>query len=224
MLIIIIAIIIFIKYGKKYSDEIVLITRDKIEKVTYQFFTDLITDEVINNNVTEDIIKINKNNKDEIISIDYNIEKTYSLLTDVSTILKEGISDFENGKMSVKIYDTYLNNNKYGLYLNVPVFSGTDNIFITNFGPKIPIYIHFTGALLTNIKTKVTEYGFNNALLEIYITVYINENILTPVTKKSLEIDYDILIAAKVINGKVPSFYGNGFETNSNLINTPIEN
>lgn len=223
-IIFIISFIMFINYGRRYSDDVVFIAKDKIEKITYQFFSDLITDEVITNAKTDKLIIINKNNKDEIISVDYNMEDTYALLTEVSKILKDGLNDFENGKLNVNIYDVYLKSNNYGIYLNFPVFSGTDNIFITNLGPKIPIYFHFTGSLLTNIKTKVKEYGLNNALLEIYITVYINENILTPVTNKSFKTNYDILIAAKVVNGKVPEFYGNGFMSSSNLVNTSIEN
>lgn len=222
--IIIVSLFLFIKYGNKYSDDIVYIAKDKVEKITYQFFSDLITDEVITNDKTANLIVINKNNNDEIISVDYNMEETYALLTEVSSILKDGLINFENGLINVVVYDEYLKTNEHGIYLNVPVFSGVNNIFITNLGPKIPIYFHFTGSLLTNIKTKVTEYGFNNALLEVYITVYINETILTPVTNKSIKTNYDILISAKVINGKVPEFYGSGFESNSNLINTSIEN
>ena len=45
---------------------------------------------IVNSNYksTSDILKINKNSKDEIISVDYNLEKTYKILTNVSEILK----------------------------------------------------------------------------------------------------------------------------------------
>lgn len=223
-LIIICAIFLFNYYGNKSTPKILSVADHKIEKVTYQFFSDLITDKVLNENSTNDILNIRTNSINEIISIDYDIEKTYYLLTQISKILKNGISDFENGKIDVTIYDSYLKKSKKGLYLDMPMFIATNNVFLTNIGPRIPVHIHFTGSLLTNIKTKVTEYGFNNALLEIYVTVKISESILTPHKNDELNTDYDILIAAKVVNGKVPEFYGSSFEKNSNLIDTSLEN
>lgn len=222
-LIVIGAIILFNYYGKYSTNKILNVIDHKINKVTYQFFSDLITDNVINKKSSSDILSIKYNSSNEIISVDYDLEKTYKLLTDISKVLKDGLSDFENGKIDVTIYDSYLKTSNQGLYLSVPFFIATKNIFLTNFGPKIPIHIHFTGSLLTNIKTKVTEYGFNNALLEIYVTVNITESILTPHKNAELTTDYDILIAAKVINGKVPEFYGTTYEKNSNLIDTPLE-
>ena len=216
-LIIVLAIFIFNYYGKKSTPKILSVADHKIEKVTYQFFSDLITDKVINESTASDILNIRVNSYDEIISVDYDLEKTYKLLTEISEILKNGLSDFENGKIDVTIYDSYLKSSKNGLYLEMPMFVATNNIFLTNFGPKIPVHIHFTGSLLTNIKTKVTEYGFNNALLEIYVTVNISESVLTPHKNDELNTNY-------VIKGKVPEFYGSSFEKNSNLFNTSLEN
>lgn len=214
----ILSIFLFNYYGNSNTSKLVSLVRHKIEKVTYQFFSDLITDEVINNESTKDIFEIVKNSNNEIISVDYNMENTYKLLTSISGVLKSNLNDFEKGISSIEIDDYYLRQNKYGNYLLVPVFFGSNNIFLTSMGPKIPVYFHFSGSLLTNIKTKVTEYGFNNALLEIYVTVKINEEITTPIDKNIDTIDYDILISSKVINGKVPEFYSNGLVSNSNIL------
>ena len=74
--------------------------------------------------------------------------------------------------------------------------------------------------IIVNIKTKVTNYGFNNALLEIYITVEIEKLIITPVFKDNDKFYYDILIGAVVVNGSVPEFYSNGLESHSNILKT----
>lgn len=214
----ILSMLLFNYYGNSNTSKLVSLATHKIEKVTYQFFSDLITDEVINNESTKDIFEIVKNSNNEIISVDYNMENTYKLLTSISGVLKSNLNNFEKGISSIEIDDYYLRQNKYGNYLLVPVFFGSNNIFLTSMGPKIPVYFHFSGSLLTNIKTKVTEYGFNNALLEIYVTVKINEEITTPIDKNIDTIDYDILISSKVINGKVPEFYSNGLVSNSNIL------
>ena len=218
------AFLLFNLYSKNTTEKAVNVIQEKLDKIIYQFFTDLVTDDVINLDSAGDLLEINKNSKDEIISVNYNLEKTYKILTDTSKILKDSLINLENGKMDVLIYDKYLENNKNGLVMNIPLFLGSENIFLNNLGPKIPVIINFNGALLTNIKTKVTNYGFNNALLEIYITVELDKLIITPVVKDEENFYYDILIGALVVHGSVPEFYGDLYETNSNILDIPLNN
>lgn len=220
--IILIALFLFNSYSKTVTKDAKIVIQEKLDKIIYQFFTDLITDDVINLESAGNLLEINKSSKEEIVSVDYNLEKTYKILTDTSNILKNALNNLENGQIDVSLYDRYLENGKYGLILNVPFFIGSNNIFLNNLGPMIPVQINFNGTLLTNIKTKVTDYGFNNALLEIYIIVEMEKLIITPVVKDSEKFYYDILIGAVVINGSVPKFYGGTYESSSNILDIPI--
>ena len=96
-------------------------------------------------------------------------------------------------------------------------------VYLANLGPKIPVKIDFVGTVLTNIKTKITNYGLNNALVELYAYVMITEEITTPVSFNRLDTEYDVLLAAKMVNGRVPTFYGNTYEKESSLFNIPLE-
>ena len=79
---------------------------------------------------------------------------------------------------------------------------------ISNLGPKVYLKINFVGTLLTNIKTKITNYVLNICLVELYVTVELTDQLVTPVEKHESKINYDVLIASKIINGRVPTFYG----------------
>ena len=107
--------------------------------------------------------------------------------------------------------------------LKLPFFIGNKNPLLVNLGPKIYIPLNFSGALLTNLKTKIKDYGLNNALVEIYVTIKINIDILYPYNKNKEEINYDVLIASSIINGRVPSFYGGVIDTKSKNVSIPIE-
>lgn len=216
------AILLFNYYSKSVTPSVTTLVNQKIDKILYQFFSDLITDEVINKKSVNDILEINKNSKDEIISVNYNLEKSYKILTDVSSILKTGIYNLENGKIGVITYDKYLSCGKNGLILYVPFFLGSNKVFLNNLGPKIPVLINFNESLLTNLKTKVTNYGFNNALLEIYITVEMHKLIISPMSEKTEKFYYDVLISALVVNGSVPKFYGETYETNKGILDIPL--
>lgn len=209
-------------YGKKNNSSISLLINQKIDKVLYQFFSELITDDIINKESIGNILIITRNKNDEILTVNYDMEKTYKILTNISNILKKGITDLENGRLDVKSYDKYLLSGKNGLIINIPIFLNSKNIFVNSIGPKFPVLVNFNETLLTNIKTKVTNYGFNNALLEIYITVEMQKLLITPINKDEEKFTYDILIGALVVNGSVPNFYGGNLETNSNILDIPL--
>lgn len=79
------------------------------------------------------------------------------------------------------------------------------------------------GSVLTNIKTKITDYGINNALVEIYVTVVLDTNLISPVVEKSNKINYDVLVASTVVNGRVPEVYGGLIQSKSNSLTKQIE-
>ena len=58
------------------------------------------------------------------------------------------------------------------------------------------------------IKTKVTDFGVNNALVEMYFELEIGYLVVIPMNKKESVLKTEILISSKIINGKVPTFYG----------------
>ena len=218
----VVSLFFFNCYTINVTPKAAILINEKLDKIIYQFFSDLITDKVINKGTVNNILEITKNQNGEILTVNYDLEKTYKILTEVSKILKEGINNLENGKIDVLLYDKYLDNGKNGLILNIPIFLGTANIFLNNIGPRIPVLINFNESLLTNIKTKVTNYGFNNALLEIYITVEMKKLIITPLKESTDSFYYDILVGAIVVNGSVPKFYGSSFEANSSILDIPI--
>lgn len=208
-------------YSNKVSKKASILASEQIDEIIYQFFNELITNDVINKSSVKDILEINKNNKGEILSVNYDLEKTYTILTDVTKVLKDALINLESGKIDVSMYNKYLENGKNGLILKVPLFLGSDNIFLNNIGPKIPIVVNFNETFLTNVKTKVTNYGFNNALLEVYITVEMQKLMITPLKKDNSKFHYNILVSSLVVNGSVPEFYGGTYESSSGILDIP---
>ena len=212
--------LLFNSYSKKLNDKIVDVSELELKKWTKKFLSQNIGYDLLNNKKIDNIINIHTNNDDEILYVDYNLDNSYDILEDITTEINNKIEDLENGK---EIIDRNLYSSKNGLYLKVPLFIASNNILLSNLGPKIILPINFIGSILTNIKTKITDYGINNALVEMYVTIEITEELITPVTKKEIVIDYDVLIASKVINGRVPEFYGGGIYTKSNFLSIPMQ-
>lgn len=179
-------IIIFSLYSKKLNpklnDYIDFLVKDEIYKKVIKS-NNFITNEEVN-----DILYIDKNKSNEIVYLDYDIDKTYKLLNKYIDSLKK-----DNSKSKI---------------LTVPFFIASDNIIISSLGPKIKFKYEIIDKVKGKIKTKVTDFGVNNALVEMYFELEIGYLVVIPMNKKESVLKTEILISSKVINGKVPTFYG----------------
>lgn len=179
-------IIIFSLYSKKLNpklnDYIDFLVKDEIYKKVIKS-NNFITNEEVN-----DILYIDKNKSNEIVYLDYDIDKTYKLLNKYIDSLKK-----DNSKSKI---------------LTVPLFISSDNIIISSLGPKIKFKYEIIDNVKGKIKTKVTDFGVNNALVEMYFELEIGYLVVIPMNKKESVLKTEILISSKIINGKVPTFYG----------------
>lgn len=179
-------IIIFSLYSEKLNpklnDYIDFLVKDEIYKKVIKS-NNFITNEEVN-----DILYIDKNKSNEIVYLDYDIDKTYKLLNKYIDSLKK-----DNSKSKI---------------LTVPFFIASDNIIISSLGPKIKFKYEIIDNVKGKIKTKVTDFGVNNALVEMYFELEIGYLVVIPMNKKESVLKTEILISSKIINGKVPTFYG----------------
>ena len=179
-------IIIFRLYSKKLNpklnDYIDFLVKDEIYKKVIKS-NNFITNEEVN-----DILYIDKNKSNEIVYLDYDIDKTYKLLNKYIESIKK-----DNSKSKI---------------LTVPFFIASDNIIISSLGPKIKFKYEIIDNVKGKIKTKVTDFGVNNALVEMYFELEIGYLVVIPMNKKESVLKTEILISSKIINGKVPTFYG----------------
>ena len=80
-----------------------------------------------------------------------------------------------------------------------------------------------SGNIESKITTNLKEYGINNLVLETYIDINVDTNILLPYTSGIVKVNYEVPIIKKVIEGKIPSVYGGMYSTSSNVVNDLIE-
>lgn len=209
-------------YSKKAAPKIIEVAETKITKFTESFLSNNIGYDILNDSLIDNILIINKNDDNEILYVDYNLNQAYKALDVVTNEINTLINDLENGE-----YNNYQDNDiefsDYGLILKLPLFISSNSPLFANLGPKIYLKINFIGSILTNIKSQIVDYGINNALVELYVTIKISEELITPVTNNIIETEYDVLIASKVINGRVPDYYGGAIIEKSNMLSIPIE-
>lgn len=221
IIIIIIASIILITnlllntIAKTATNNITYIGKTIINNINTNVLNNNIKPELFKKYQINDLIIINYNNE-EITNVNYNIENAYQVLLDIK---KGVISNINNNMDNLYNYKYLINNNN--VIIEMPFYNNTNNVFLTNLGPKIKIQLSLIRLIDGNISTKITTYGINSLLVEIYINISITSSIVIPNLKtEELINNYSILLSSKVVQGKIPSIYNNNFEQKSEKIIT----
>ena len=177
----------------------------------------------------EDIFSTVISNDGKIQTIDFNPIIVNQVLNIATTVVQNNLKLLEEGNLdNIGIYDMDLPKNrlekmKKGIIAEIPISIALKNPLLTNIGPRVPIRLHYLGDVNSNITTKVTPYGINNALVEVGVRLEMTAQIILPFTTEKIVLDCTIPLAIKMIQGTVPSYYGSAITRDSSLYSLPIE-
>lgn len=94
--------------------------------------------------------------------------------------------------------------------VEIPIGQATGNAILANLGPKIPVHFEIVGNITTDVVHEVKEFGVNAALLEIYIPVSVQVQIVIPFSTTVADISTRVFVDSRVIMGDVPKFFSQG--------------
>ena len=196
ILIIIFTFFLLYNFNKKANKTLEKMTTEEIKRVTYSLITDSLTNEIVNKISLNNILIINKNANNEILYVDFNLAPAYQVLENISNALTKSFKNMENGNISFSYYNSKLSHKANGLVLNIPIGNIFNSTYFYNMGPKIPVKVNFIGSILTNLETKVTNYGLNNALVEVFVYLKLSTSTLAPFHYKKTDLEYKTMVAS----------------------------
>ena len=189
------------KIGLMISPKMINIIKNNISYYDNILIEEYLDTKELRDSYIEELITIDKNSKEEIVNIDINTSKSYILLNKIVNNLKNSNSTYR---------DMYAKNKKNYIVLRYPIGLISNNILINNLGYRIPIRLELNSNILTGIKSKVTNYGLNNASIEVYLRVKFTSNVVYFSLDDRVDNEYEILLASKMIMGRVPEMF-NGY-------------
>ena len=178
---------------------------------------------------TNEIFSTITDEKGNVQTVDFNPIIVNQILNVATTVVQNNLRMLEEGNLeNVGIYDINIKKDKLskirqGIIAEIPIGVIFKNSILSNIGPKIPIRMHYLGDVNSNIKTKITPYGINNALVEISIHLQMTAQIILPFITDKMNLECDIPIAIKMIQGNIPSYYGGGLLKDSSIYSIPFE-
>lgn len=230
-IIILILLIIFIFLSFKFINlkvNPVLLDYAEMEsrKLASIIINDAINQNVAKSNI-DDMFIITKEG-DEIKSIDFNPVVVNQMLTSTTSLIQSNLKYLEQGKVELlnltneALIEYNQDKLKQGIIYEIPSGIVFGNSFLANIGPKIPVKFSLVGDITSYVNTQVTDYGINNALIEVNVVLDLSIQIILPFVTDKITIDTSIPVALKLIQGNVPNYYLNGLNNNSLSFALPI--
>ena len=198
------------------------------KKMAILIIKNSLNDEVLST-LDNNMYNVIQNNNGEIQTIDFNPIIVNKFLTKTTNVVSNNLKNLEKGNIKdisfIDINDYDINNLKNGVISSIPMGIITNNVLLSNLGPKVPVKINMVGNVISNVETKVSNYGINSSLIQVFVKVEVTEEVIIPFQTKTIKVVNEIPVAMKVINGKVPEYYGSGrLSESSNILSIPIEN
>ena len=203
------------------SERITPVISDLAEIKINKFSTTVINkavSQVLEENIGElDLFDTIVGNDGSIDMVDFNPIAVNHILSLATTVVLNNLKLLEVGDLesvgieTLELSDEDKLNLEKGIVALIPIGSATRITLLSNLGPKIPIKLHYTGDVNSNITTKITQYGINNALIEIIL----------PFSTSIKTLENDVPIAIKMIQGKIPSYYNGYVNKNSDTYTLP---
>lgn len=185
---------------------------------------------VVNYSVTTKNIKelefnnlfiVNKNNADEIQSVDFDPVVVNTVLNAITETVIKHFKAIEEGNLDVIdlsegfLINTKVDKLKQGIIAEIPVGVVTNNTLLANLGPKLPVKLSVAGEIESYIGTDVEYYGINNAIITVYVNIDVSQQIYMPIATGRVVISQKIPIAIKMMQGVVPNCYFGNLNTSS---------
>lgn len=227
IMIIITIILLFNFINKRVTPLFLDLASSETEKLATLIINDAVGKQVSDGLDSNLLYNINKDSKGNISSIDFNSITVNKLLTTITSSIELNLKYLEEGRVDLlNVPDSVLvsydkKDLKKGIIYKIPSGVIFNNTILSNIGPKVPVKLNLVGSITSNIKAKTTNYGINNALIEVYVDIKVALEVILPYTKRKTSVESSIPIALKMIQGSVPSYYSGG--TSNPSISIPIE-
>jgi len=186
------------------------VKKDVTEQVYYYVFN-VFDEDILMNEDLMNIISLEKNSNGEIVTITYDFSLAYRYLNLGMESFYENISKITPNK--------YYRQGKNNVFF-IPLGIVSKNYFFKRMGIQVPFQIEIFKNVDMGFKTRVNSYGLNNLLVELYLSISVSSNLAFFSENAVVSEEYEIVIASRIINGSVPSYYGGVIEKSSAIVSS----
>ena len=210
-------IYIFKIFNEKALPHFISYSEIETKKIVSSIINSTVINEIANNITMDDLFITTLDDTGNVRSIDFNSSSVNKILLNASKAVEINLKYLETGNVDkLNLSNSILSNYdkdklQKGIIYELPSGIIFNNTLLNNILPKIPVKIDLVGNILCRLNTEVESYGINNALIKVNINIEVEVKILLPFVSSNTKISVDVPIIIKIMEGKVPSYYFDGY-------------
>lgn len=145
---------------------------------------------VLNGGITyDDLFDVKYDSAGKVTMIQANSPKINSVAREIANLAQANLDSLGTQEVSI----------------SAGTFTGL--ALLTGFGPDVTIKIVPIGTANCDFVSYFQSAGINQTLHKIYIDVYADVNIITPIDEPTVQVKAEILVCENVIVGEIPEVY-----------------
>lgn len=194
------------------------------ETKTNQFAREAINEAVsrriVDDLEADEILDIETDESGNIVSMNWNSVVINRVLRNTTFRVQNFLKRIERGEITPEEsldfdleHDVVLEEDTvedHRAIVRIPIGQATNNALLANLGPQVPVNFRIIGDVQSDVERRVTEYGINNALIELDIFIQANVQVVIPFATKTTTVETHVPVSIGVIQGEVPDFYNQG--------------
>lgn len=200
--------------NKNVTPTVMEYSKSEIKRIASIIINKSINDEIIKLIDVDKLFIVDKSSGDEIITVTLDSGVVNSITNAISDACENNLRLVEERRFS-ELKDFNINEQ----YFYVPSGVAFNNTFFNSLGPLIPIKLKIIGNVTSGLETDVKDYGINNSLITVSIEVKVELMVILPLSTDYVSITNYVPIAVKMIQGKVPDYYGGNLSIQKETLN-----
>lgn len=214
LIIIIFSMLVIRVINKNVTPTVMEYSKSEIKRIASIIINKSINDEIIELIDVDKLFIVDKSNGDEIITVTLDSGVVNTITNEISDACENNLRLVEERRFS-ELKDFNINEQ----YFYVPSGVAFNNTFFNSLGPLIPIKLKIIGNVTSGLETDVKDYGINNSLITVSIEVKVELMVILPLSTDYVSITNYVPIAVKMIQGKVPDYYGGNLSIQKETLN-----
>lgn len=214
LVIIFFAMLVIRVINKNVTPTVMEYSKSEIKRIASIIINKSINDEIIKLIDVDKLFIVDKSSGDEIITVTLDSGVVNTITNAISDACENNLRLVEERRFS-ELKDFNINEQ----YFYVPSGVAFNNTFFNSLGPLIPIKLKIIGNVTSGLETEVKDYGINNSLITISVEVKVELMVILPLSTDYISITNYVPIAVKMIQGKVPEYYGGNLSIQKETLN-----
>ncbi|MDY4997373.1 MAG: sporulation protein YunB [Bacilli bacterium] len=202
---------------------------DEVEKLSVLTLNNGVRKYMANHDMG-DILQIVRKENGDISLVRYDTKKLNQFTIELTSLLTKDLDLLVKGNFEDLDLDIgRISSNSYlkvdeGILFMISLGSATGNSLLANIGPKIPLNLSVIGNVQTDVHSKVTNYGLNNAMIEIFVDIQMQMVIQMPFLSKKVKIKKSIPLTMEMVQGEIPNYYLDSESKDNSSIKNSVGN